>query len=118
MKRVAVYLDRIKVVDGPVFTKHVSKGLISLNGKGNNKDYTVDISSAILQPEEVINLMAASDIELTTLVKDEEGFYDFNQTIKTDKLIKIEVRQFLVEKVESLNKQSEVRGFVLADLVY
>ena len=117
MERCELYIKTIRAQDGPVWSRKVGQEATAFD-TNKHDGYLYNISGAWLHPNQVINVSASGNVTLETLVREGAIFYDFNQTITSDKFIKIEVRGFYAEPVTGLDKKQRVEGFVLADVVF
>lgn len=120
MKRVSCYISEIRIKDGAVLHSRPGQALDYLKPGLINKQWLYRLPTDVMVPNESFNVMAAGEITLLTLVKDEETeqFYNFDQQIITDKLLRINVRQFITDIVYHISGTSTFEGFVLADLEF
>ncbi len=122
MKRISCYISYIQIQDGSVLHSRPGEksGYLVCNGFGSLDNWLHNISTDLLIPKERFGFTLCSYVKLSTLVKDEETeeFYNLGQEIITDRLIGLEVRQFLTANVINLDKSFEYKGFVLADLEF
>jgi hypothetical protein len=121
MKRVSCYITEIRIRDGLVLHSRPGQNPTYLKTAVINKNWLYRLSTDLMVPDESFNLKAAGEVLLRTLTEDsEEGqfFYDLNQEILTDKLIRINVRQFITDTVYSIDGGALFKGFVLADLEF
>lgn len=118
IRHVGAYIKLIDVQDGLVnlmregSTKH-------LNSSKDSK-WAYRINANTLQPKDSISLMAAGNVRVRMYSKDPETneFYNIGETIVTDRLTHIRVRQFIVSDVIHINKSVTKEGIVFADLEF
>lgn len=118
IKRVAAYIKRIDIQEGLV---SMLRNGSSTNLKANiNKDWDHSINANILQPKDTISLMAAGKVRVRMYTRDQESgeFFNLGETIVSDRLTHIRVRQFIVSDVYHINKSTTKEGIVLADLEF
>lgn len=120
IKRVSILATSIKVEDGCIL--QMRPGLEPKNlipNTPNNIKYRYTLSTETMIPKEHFSFMAAGNVCINTLSQDEnEDFYDLGQTIVTDKLISITVRQYIVANIYNLNKEVKKAGFCLLDIAF
>lgn len=120
IRRVSVLATCIKIEDGPVL--HIKPGMEPKNlipNTPSSLNYKYTLSTESMMPKEHFSFMAAGNACINTLTEDESGdVYDLQQSIVTDKLLSVTVRQFIVAPVHNLDKEVKTMGFCVVDLAF
>ena len=119
-KRIGIYLKEIWIKEGIVFIHKAREKAKSATVTNRNEPWLFKYKAEVLQPHDIFNVMAAGEVLIHKISKDEEtgDLYDLDEKISTNLISYIRIRQFEIQPITTLCKERKLEVIVFADIEF